>query len=229
MPSAARPSALTQNNNSGWLDGEIRVNSTTDAIDAVLAGSVGLTKSGIGELTLAGANTYDGATAIQDGTLAVAGGDNRLPTGTTVTLGSGDNSGVLQLGDGTTASNQSLAGLFIDGNGSDNRVVGGGTAIATFALTVDSSSNWDEYDGMLGGSGANQNNLALEMDGTGTLLLTGDNTFTGNTYLNNGVVGDVASDTAFGTGANFLLAEPWQVTTPRWPMTSWPWTPRPAP
>ena len=116
---------LAQNTNSGWLDGQIRTDAGAAAIGSVLAGSVGLAKTGTGTLTLTGANTYSGATAVENGTLAVAGDDNRLPTGTTVTLGSGDDSGVLQLGDGTTSRNQSLAGLFIDGDGSGNRVVGG--------------------------------------------------------------------------------------------------------
>ena len=168
------------------------------------SGVVNLTKTGTGELTLTGANAYSGATAIQNGTLALAGGDNRLPTGTTVTLGDGQgDSGVLQLGDGTTASNQSLAGLFIDG-GSASSVVGGGTATATLALTVDSSNAWDEYDGILGGSGANQNTLALEMDGSGVVLLTGDNTYAGGTFINNGGVGGLGSDTAFGSGTIYL-------------------------
>jgi len=195
---------LTQNNNSGWLGGQIETNGTTDAIDAVLAGSVGLTKSGLGELTLTGANTYSGATAIQNGTLALAGGDNRLPTETSVTLGDAQGeSGILQLGDGTTASNQSLAGLFTNG-GSDNRVVGGGTATARLTLTVDSSDAWDQYDGILGGSGAIQNNLALEMDGSGVVLLTGDNSYTGGTFINSGAVGGLGSDTAFGSGTIYL-------------------------
>jgi uncharacterized repeat protein (TIGR01451 family) len=186
----------------------LTVDCAADSIGSQWAGAVvgsgGLAKAGAGVLTLTGANTYLGATAIENGTLAVAGGANRLPAGTTVTLGSGGSSGVLQLGDGTTSCNQSLAGLFVDGNGSNNRVVGGGTAIATLTLTVDSSDNVDEYDGMLGGSAAKQNNLALAMDGPGMVLMTGDNTFAGNTYINNGVVGDLQSDAAFGSGPIYL-------------------------
>ncbi len=205
---------LTANIDSGWANGEIRTNGATEVINAVLGGSVGLTKTGTGTLTLSAMSTYGGATAIQNGTLAIARGDDRLPTGTTVTLGDeqGD-SGVLQLGDGTTSCSQSLADLYIDGDGSHNRVVGGGTATATLTLTAE---DVDEYDGILGGPGTNQNNLALEMDGSGVLLLTEDNTYAGDTYLNDGATGagdtyvndDVTptldTDSAFGTGSIYL-------------------------
>ena len=167
------------------------------------SGTVALTKVGTGTLTLTDANTYSGATAIQNGTLSLAGGDNLLPTGTTVTLGDGQgDSGVLQLGDETVSSdpecNQSLAGLFIDGDGSDNRVVGSTSAINTLTLTGDGSGNSDQYDGMLGGPDTNQNNLALEMDGSGVLALTGDNTYTGGTTLTAGTL-SLAGSNAIGT------------------------------
>jgi fibronectin-binding autotransporter adhesin len=53
-------------------------------IGADIDGGNGLTKAGSGKLILSGANTYTGNTTINAGTLAVSGGNNRLPTGTTV-------------------------------------------------------------------------------------------------------------------------------------------------
>jgi fibronectin-binding autotransporter adhesin len=125
---------LTSNNNSGWLGGEVRVNSTADAISAPLAGSVGLTKTGSGTLTLTGASTYSGTTAIQNGTLAIATASDRLPTGTTLILGGSTTSGVLQLGDGATGYNQTVAEL--DDTGWGGEVAGGGSNVATLTVAL---------------------------------------------------------------------------------------------
>ena len=57
------------------VDGVIRVGG---------GGSVAITKAGTGVLTLAAANTYNGSTTIGGGTVVLSGGNNRLPTGTTV-------------------------------------------------------------------------------------------------------------------------------------------------
>ena len=46
------------------------VNSATNSVNAVIAGTAGLTKAGAGKLVLGGANTYTGTTAVSAGTLA---------------------------------------------------------------------------------------------------------------------------------------------------------------
>ncbi len=209
---------LIGNTTPGWSDGEIRVQSgITDTITCALGGSLGLTKTGAGTLILTGDNMYSGATAIENGTLAVAGGDNRLPTGATVTLGYAANqtSGILQLGDGTTASNQTLAGLTNDMAGtyeaSGNRVVGGGSNVAMLTLNVGAGADC-QFDGILGGTGTYQNNLALTMSGPGTEELGAVNTYSGATTLNAGVL--AGNDKALGTGSLTLAGGIFQNLAP---------------
>ena len=62
--------------------------------------------AGTGTLTLGGINDYNGTTAVRVGTLQLAGGDNRLPKGTVLTLGDGGsvNVGVLKLNGWTRSS-----------------------------------------------------------------------------------------------------------------------------
>jgi autotransporter-associated beta strand protein len=167
--------------------------------------TVALTKVGAGTLTLTGASTYSGGTTVENGTLALAGGDNRLPVGTFVVLGDdqGD-SGVLQLGDGTTACNQTLAGLYLAG-GSASRAVGGATAVGTLTVAPPADST-DEYDGLLGGSGTNENDLALTKVGPASrLTLTGANTYSGVTTIVSGTL-DIANTTAINTMLNSTLS-----------------------
>ncbi len=170
-----------------------------------VVGSGGLTKTGAGTLTLTGASTYSGATAIENGTLVLAGGDNRLPSGTTVTLGDAANqtSGILQLGNAATASNQTLAALTNDMDyqydATGNRVVGGGSQVATLTLNVAAGADY-EFDGILGGGGSDQNNVALTMTGPGTEELGGVNSYGGGTTLRAGVL-QVWNGAALGSGA----------------------------
>mgnify|MGYP000004327431 CR=1 FL=1 len=144
---------------------------------ALATGAGTLTKSGAGTLTLSGANTYTGTTAVNNGTLALGGGNDRLPTATIVTLGSGIDSGILRL-DG---SSQQLAGLLTAGTGTGNRVVNGNATAAI--LTI---NNVSSFGGVLGGTGTNENNFALIKSGPGALTLTAANTFTGGTSVTGG-------------------------------------------
>ena len=155
------------------------------SISAILAGTGGLTKSTTGTVTLSGANTYTGATAIKNGTLALGVGNDRLPTGTTVTLGDAatNDSGIFKL----DSRSQQLAGLLIAGSGTGNRVVNGNATAATLTLNIASGTQFLRRH--LGGTGTNENNFAITKTGTGTLTLSGAaNTFTGGVTVEGGTL-----------------------------------------
>lgn len=149
-------------------------------------GTGGLLKNGGGILTLTGANTYTGLTRVRQGRIVLAGGDNRLSASGTIALGQNAQVGTLQLGDATGPSNQTTTSLVIAGSGTMNAVVGGSTSVST--LTV-SNTSAVTYAGLLGGAGANNNNLALVKTGSGTLTLSNPgNTFSGGVTVNQGVL-----------------------------------------
>ena len=177
---AGGPFTLTVGNNNA--------SSTFSGVIKNTAVTLALTKTGTGTLTLnGGASTYIGATAIQDGTVVVTGGDDRLPIPTTVTLGNGTTSGVLQLGHATMgASNQHLVVLLTSGTGTSNAVVGGNAAVSTLTLNIGANAT---FGGILGGSSGNQNRLGLTKTGGNTLVLTNaNNTFNGPTTINGGIL-----------------------------------------
>jgi autotransporter-associated beta strand protein len=169
------------------------------------AGTLKLVKNSSGHLVLTGANSYSGATEVQDGILSIGSANDRLPIGTTVTLGSGATSGKLRLADATgtiAAHNQTLAGLLTSGTGTTNRVVGG--AAGTSVLTLDIAGS-NSYGGFLGGGGPSENNLALTKTGAGTLVLTAvGNTYTGITNVNQGKL--LVNGTHLGTVGDYTVA-----------------------
>ena len=162
-----------------------------------VSGSGSFTKTGSGTLALTGNNTFTGGTTISGGTLSVT-TDNL--TGNVV-----NNATLLidQDTDGTFAGNISGSGdLVKDGTGTVNMA---GTLTYTGATTVLNGKLVGNTTA-LGGSVANNGQVAFDQsfagtynnvisgtgsllkNGTGTVILTNDNTYTGGTTISGGTL-----------------------------------------
>jgi fibronectin-binding autotransporter adhesin len=172
-------------------------------IDSGTANTGVISRAGSGGgVILSGVNTYLGETQVLVGRLQIAGGDDRLPVGTTLTLGSsGSNAdGEFDL----NSRNQEVAGLSI-GTGGDvlkNSVNNSSATQSTF--TVNTAAAASTFGGILKG------NLALTKSGVNSLTLTGtSNTYTGATAVNQGTLrmnGSTSTSSAFTVAADATLA-----------------------
>ena len=192
--------------------------STTYA--GVLSGQGGLYKTGNGALTLTGANTYSGGTAILAGTLRVGDGGStgslagNVTNNATLAFNRSDASayagivsgrgalsktgaGTLTLtGENTYSGGTTIsAGTLQVGDGGTTGSLGGNvTNNATLAFNL--STNATTYAGIVSGTGA------LTKAGNSTLSLSGANTYSGGTTIaagslrvgNGGTTGSLAGD-----------------------------------
>src|SRR5262249_8905735 len=125
-------------------------------------------------------------------------GDNRLSVQAPLQFGNNTNSGVLQLGDASGASNQTVTSLSILGTGAANAVVGGAAVNSVF--TINNTANiLGSGSPTFGGAGVNENNLALVKVGGGSLSLSKANTFGGNVEVIGGAV-IVTNNSSLGAG-----------------------------
>lgn len=88
------------------------------------------------------------------------------------------------LGSAGFPRNQTLAGLTTSGDGGN---VVGADATTDSVLTLNIATS-NTFGGTLGGLGTDENELALVKDGAGVLTLTGANTYSGNTTINDGTL-----------------------------------------
>jgi fibronectin-binding autotransporter adhesin len=140
-------------------------------VSAVLAGSAGLVKTGSGTLTLSGANTYTGGTRIEAGTLQLSGGNDRLNPAGSITI----TGGVLDLG-GTTQNITASPVVSFQGG-----VVRNGTIIKA-------GGNYTTHNGNVTVSAVLAGSAGLVKTGSGTWILTGQNTYTGGTRIEAGTL-----------------------------------------
>ncbi len=176
-------------------------------LENTLSGSGSLVKTGTGELTLSGDNSYSGGTTIIGGTLTADHADS-LGTGAVA------NSGVLQVGEGELENTLSGSGSLVKtGTGeltlSGDNSYSGGTTIIGGTLTADHADSLGTgavaNSGVLQvGEGELKNTLSgsgsLVKTGTGELTLNGDNDYSGGTTIDDGVLIADNAD-SLGTGA----------------------------
>ncbi|MDD5097599.1 MAG: autotransporter-associated beta strand repeat-containing protein, partial [Candidatus Omnitrophica bacterium] len=108
-------------------------------ISAILTGAVALNKTTAGTVTLTGANTYTGATAVNQGILDLNGGS--IGNTSSVSIGSADGDGTLQLD--SSSSSVSTAGDITIGNSTgDGTLTTSGSVSARNIYLGNDSSNY---------------------------------------------------------------------------------------
>jgi fibronectin-binding autotransporter adhesin len=140
----------------------------------IIQGTGGLTLSG-GTQTLSGANTYTGATTINGGTLQ-AGANTALAQTSAYTVASGATLALNNFNE--TIGSLAGAGTVTNGGGNSRTLTVGDTSSTTFSGVMQN-----------GAAGA----FNLTKQGSGTLTLSGTNTFTGVTTINAGTLALSAS------------------------------------
>ena len=143
-------------------------------------------KQGQGTLELGGVSTYSGNTVINNGFLKLTTGNNRLPTGTVVSIGqaSSANVGTLNL----NGLNQQIAGLAstTGTNSSANKNTVTSTAAATLDINVAEGATNSYGAGTAANSGVITGAISLKKSGLGTQTLGDTNTYTGTTTVDAG-------------------------------------------
>ncbi len=196
------------------IQGQIANNSAGAAIN--------IEKSGSGRLTLSGSNTYTGTTSISAGIIRVSSATALGTTAGGVSVASGS---ALELTGGITIGAESLglSGSGISSGGALRNISGSNTYQGAITLNSDSRINSDAdtltlsanitgvHNLTIGGAG---NSTAsgvigtstgmLTKDGTGTLILSGGNTYSGGTVFNAGTI-QVGNANALNSSGNLTF------------------------
>ena len=182
-------------------------------ISGILSGTGGLTKQGDGTLTLSAANTFSGALTLNAGTIALGNnsalgtnvlniaGASALQSTTTITAAN-----AVTLGGDLTiggANNLTLSGKITE-TGADRTITVNNTGATTLSGGIDLSSDATARNLTINGTGnatisgvianGGGSTSGITKDGTGTLTLSGANTYTGATVINGGTLAISGSD-----------------------------------
>ena len=199
---------------------------TAGAITGNIGGTGGITKTGAGSWLVSGNNTYTGPTTVNNGTLQIGSNSSLANSAVTINATTAGTSALLDL-NGSNATITTLTFGGVGGTASSNNLstgtgtlkLGGtvtftntgnpfgstlsglvdlGAATRTFAIADSTGAAADltvsaDISNSSGTSG-------LTKTGTGTLVLSGNNSYNGLTTLTSGYI-NLQSDTALGSNA----------------------------
>ncbi len=174
-------------------------NNTSTTFSGVISGVNGsLVKEGTGNFIISGTNTFTGPVTINDGTLSVQNGA-AIEDNVAVTINDlfpfNAPVSTLNLVDSETIG--SLAG-------------NGKVTLNSRQLTTGGNNNSTTYSGVISGFGA----LALVKEGTGIFTVSGNNTYSGDTTVNNGTLRAGIGTNSFIPGNAFGVNSAVMVNSP---------------
>ncbi|OYU95155.1 MAG: hypothetical protein CFE21_12675 [Bacteroidetes bacterium B1(2017)] len=203
-------------------------NLNTDVFAGIISGTGGVTKNGVGALTLSGANTYNGTTTIGAGTL-ILGNPLALGSNSGITIvasgASLDLDGyTLSIAEPITLNGTGLAlqpqgalmNTGVNATFSGNITLGSATTITTSisgTLTCSGTISNGSFELTLDGpgdgtiSGSISTPISVIKNGSGSWTLSGANTYTGPTYINEGSLAAGRITNSFGINSAFILAD----------------------
>ena len=136
-------------------------------------GTIGLSLSGIGNLTLSQTNTYSGITTISSGKLLL-GVNNAISSSSDLIM---NGSGILDL------SGYSQTILSLSSDNLNNSIILNSFINSNSIITVKGTKS-TLYTGIIKDNSGTGGTISLVVAGSSTLKLTGINTYTGNTNIN---------------------------------------------
>lgn len=192
---------LIQNNTQAPLEISAGITNTLNSSGGSTAAYIN--KTGPGLVVLSGANSFTGSLRVYEGAVQLT-GTATVASSIEFLIGHGATSGKVILGQGSGAFTvSSVDYIQAVGTGTDNRIVGGSTAMSRLTLTGTASTF---HTGFIGGPEENENNLELRMASiTGTVTLGADNTYSGRTIISRGLMqveklANTGEPSSLGTG-----------------------------
>lgn len=209
-------------------DSNVAVSGTQLNLSAVVSGGGGLSKNGAGTLALSGANTFTGATNVNEGTLQLSGGhaisdtaDLSVAALATLNVAANETIGTLTNAGTLSGSGTLSAGTYVLSGGTVGAALGAGTlrqtaGTSTLAASIGATSINIE-GGTLATSGAGRlaSNAVITGTGSGALVLAGAErigsiTMAGATTLNGNLTSTAGAGQRFNgslsTAANVVLS-----------------------
>ncbi len=174
--------------------------STMTINGAISGGAFNIAKHNAGLLVLTGANTYTGTTTVNAGTLRFANTQSLYNSN----AGSWTDTNLVVNSGSTAAFNVGGAGEFTSGNMDTLKALGTATGGfrtgSSIGLDTTNAGGSFTYGSVIANPNAGANVLGLAKLGTGTLVLTGANTYTGPTSIGGGIL-EISGAGSLGSGA----------------------------